>query len=91
MAPVISFLLSLNNLEKGQAMRVIITCREVSVGAMASRLMGQGLKVESVLVPIRVITGEIDSDKLVALESIPGITVEPELTVQLPHPDASVQ
>jgi hypothetical protein len=53
--------------------------------------MGQGLKVESVLVPIRVITGEIDSDKLVALERIPGITVEPELTVQLPHPDASVQ
>jgi hypothetical protein len=72
-------------------MRVIITCREGSVEVMASRLKGQGLKVESVLEAIGVITGEIDSEKLAALERIPGISVEPEQTVQLPPPDAPVQ
>ncbi|MEN6436993.1 MAG: hypothetical protein ABFD97_00250 [Syntrophobacter sp.] len=72
-------------------MRVIITCQGAAVDEMALKLTELGLGDVSVLQALGIITGEIDPEKISELEKIPGIVVEPDVTVQLPPPDSPLQ
>ncbi len=72
-------------------MRVVITCRGTAVDEVALELTEHGLRDMSVLRTIGIITGEIDPERLAELEEIPGIVIEPDVTVQLPPPDSPLQ
>lgn len=72
-------------------MRIHVTSRTGDVARTAASLKAQGMKVDSVLEAIGVISGEVALEKLPALERMPGVTVEREQTYQLPPPDAPIQ
>lgn len=58
---------------------------------LASRLRARGMKIDTVMEAIGIITGEVAERDLPALQSFPGVTVEREDSVQLNPPDAPVQ
>lgn len=72
-------------------MRINVTSQDSDLKATASKLRKLGMKVDSVLDSIGVISGEIAEGKLSALQKTPGITFERDKEVQLPPPDAPVQ
>ena len=76
---------------KGSNVRVVVTCHTGDLSRATSQVKKHGMKVESVLDGIGVITGEIPAGKLAELEKTPGMTVERQQDVQLPPPDAAVQ
>jgi len=76
---------------KTKAARVQVTCASGDFSKTCVELKKRGLKIDSALDAIQVVTGEIDPAKIPALKSVPGVTVEPEPTIQLPPPDAPVQ
>jgi hypothetical protein len=77
--------------KKGQSVRIIVTSRQGELAKTLSSLRKRGMKVDSVLDSIGVITGEIAESKLSSVEKTAGVTVEREQRVQLPPPDAPVQ
>ncbi|HEY2951984.1 MAG TPA: ketohydroxyglutarate aldolase [Verrucomicrobiae bacterium] len=76
---------------KEKSVRILVSALPGSLAAAASILKAHGMKVDSVLDSIGVITGEIAEKKLSGLKKISGIKVEHDQTVQLPPPDAPVQ
>lgn len=74
-----------------KSVRILVSSIPGSLAVAASKLREHGMKVDSVLDSIGIITGEIDETKLSGLNAITGITVEHDRTVQLPPPDAAVQ
>ena len=74
--------------------RVNITIPQASPSELQSvkkSLVKQGVKVDSVLDAICVITGEIAQSKLSSLDPGTGATVELDQTVQLPPSDSPIQ
>jgi precorrin-6B methylase 2 len=72
-------------------MRVIVSCQDVDVNAVLSRLTAEGMKVDTVLAAIGVITGEIAAEHLATFEKIDGISIEADKNVQLSPPDSPIQ
>lgn len=72
-------------------MRVIVSVKEGKVGTVVPKLKQLGMKLDSTLDALGIVTGEIDDDKMLDAQSIPGITIEPDTSVQLPPPDAPIQ
>lgn len=54
-------------------------------------LTKQGLKVDSVLEAVGIISGEVDKTKVGELDAGEGATVELDETVEIPPPDAHIQ
>ena len=71
--------------------RIIVNSTSSDLSSVAAKLKKHGMKLDSVLAHIGVITGEIDSEKLESLRKIPEITVELEGTVQISPPNSKVQ
>jgi hypothetical protein len=71
--------------------RIVVSAKNQEASALVTQLQARGMKVESVMEAIGVITGEVAEAKLAALADLPGVTVEREGTVQLNPPDAPVQ
>lgn len=74
--------------------RVNITVPQATASdlqAVKKSLVRQGVKVDSVLDAICVITGEIAQSKLSSLDPGTGATVELDLSVQLPPSDSPIQ
>lgn len=62
------------------------------IDELAERLKAKGMKVDQVLPATGVITGSAASTKMPTLEKVDGVmSVEEELTIQLPSPDSPVQ
>lgn len=62
------------------------------VGEVAEQLKAAGMKVESVLDTVGIITGSVASERRAALGGLSGVTaVEDEHTFQIAPPDAEVQ
>ncbi|PWW21257.1 hypothetical protein JD79_00385 [Geodermatophilus normandii] len=60
--------------------------------SVASALRDSGMEVERVLGALGVITGQAPADARPSLLAVPGVTsVDEQLRVSLPPPDASVQ
>ncbi len=76
---------------KQLSVRIHVTSPQNELTQTVAKLQKAGMRVESVLDMMGVITGEIAEDKLAALKKNPGFTIEREQTVQLPSPDAPVQ
>ena len=57
----------------------------------ARRPAGAGLEVDEALGGLGIVTGRAAPDAVERLRGLPGVTVEPEVEVQLPPPDAPVQ
>lgn len=70
---------------------VQVTCTGADLQATCRELERRGLKIDSVLAAIRVVTGDISPGNLAALEATPGVVVEVQPIVQLPPPDAPLQ
>ena len=63
-----------------------------AIDAIADELRARGMQVEQVLDGLGVITGSAPSDVRPALSGVQGVvSVDEELTHQLPPPDAEVQ
>lgn len=71
--------------------RIIVSSKPDKLSSVVTELKKHGMKVDSVLDATGTVTGEIDSAKLAALRAIPGVTVEPDTSIQLPPPDAPIQ
>jgi len=71
----------------GQAVRIIVTAPGGDLAQKVAHLKRRGMRVDSVLDAIGVVTGKIPEGKLAALQATPGIKVERELA----PPDAAVQ
>jgi len=62
------------------------------ISAVAEELSGHGLQVGQVLEGLGVITGEVAEDKQESLRAVAGVeSVDPEMDVRIPPPDAPVQ
>jgi hypothetical protein len=62
------------------------------IDELAEQLKTKGMKVDQVLPATGVITGSAASTKVPTLEKVDGVmSVEEELTIQLPPPDSPVQ
>ena len=62
------------------------------IDELAERLKTKGMKVDRVLPATGVITGSAASTKMSTLKKVDGVmSVEEELTIQLPPPDSPVQ
>jgi hypothetical protein len=72
-------------------MRVIVSVKDGNVKKVVPRLKQLGMKLDPALDALGIVSGEIDDDKMKDARSIPGITIEPEESVQLPPPDAPIQ
>ena len=75
--------------ERGR--RVHITLGEAAAARTDEELAAAGFEVDERLDAIGVVTGWADADAVERLRSIDGVTVEREVDVQLPPPDAPVQ
>lgn len=74
--------------------QVILTLSPAAVkkgDALVKEIKAKGLEVDSVLEAMGIITGKIAESKMASLSNIPGITVERDVEVKLPPPDADVQ
>ena len=72
-------------------MRVIVSVQDGNLGNVVPRLKRLGMKLDSTLDALGIVTGEIDDDKMSDARSIPGITIEPDSAVQISPPDAPIQ
>lgn len=62
------------------------------IGAVAARLRDSGMQVEQVLEGLGVITGSAPATARSALTAVEGVvSVDEQLTYQLPPPDSPVQ
>lgn len=71
--------------------RIVVTSGPENLGAVVAQLKQHGMKVDSVLDTVGIVVGEIETTKLAALKSIPGVSVEREGATQIPAPDADLQ
>jgi hypothetical protein len=71
--------------------RIIVSSNPANLASVVSQLKKHGMKVNSVLDATGTVLGEIDADKLSALQGIDGVSVEREDAVRIPPPDAPVQ
>lgn len=77
--------------QRAATIRVSVTSPGNDLTSTIAAVKKQGMKVNSVLDAIGVITGEISNANFSALAAIPGITVERDRDVQLAPPDADIQ
>jgi hypothetical protein len=76
---------------KKKVVRILVTSAADSLPSTTAKLKEHGMKVNSVLNEIGIVTGEIVEENLENLKKIPGIKVEPDESVQIPSPDSPLQ
>jgi uncharacterized protein YqgV (UPF0045/DUF77 family) len=63
-----------------------------NIDQLASKLKSQGMKVDRVMPMTGVISGSFDVSKMSALKDLEGVmSVEEEVSAELPPPDSPVQ
>ncbi len=78
-------------MDKKSSLRVLVTTKAGGLGGVIPKLRKSGMKIQSVLDTVGIVTGEIEAGKLDSLSKVPGVSVEEDKTVQLPSPDSPVQ
>jgi len=71
--------------------RVHVTVTGRGVDDALADLRDAGLEVDETLGGLGIVTGRAVPEAVERLRGLPGVTVEPEVDVQLPPPDAPVQ
>jgi len=74
---------------RGRRVHVTVTGR--GVDDVLADLRDAGLEVDEAIGGLGIVTGRAAPDAVERLRGLPGVTVEPEVEVQLPPPDAPVQ
>jgi hypothetical protein len=71
--------------------RVHVTVTGRGLDDALADLRDAGLEVDEALGGLGIVTGRAAPDAVERMRGLPGVTVEPEVDVQLPPPDAPVQ
>jgi hypothetical protein len=71
--------------------RVLVTVTGRGVHDALADLRDAGLEVDVTLDRLGIVTGRAAPDAVERIRALPGLTVEPEVDVHLPPPDAPVQ
>ena len=74
--------------------KVILTLSPAAAkkgAALVKEIKRKGFEVDSVLGALAIITGKIVESKMANISKMPGVTVERDVEVKLPPPDAEVQ
>jgi hypothetical protein len=64
-----------------KTIRVLVSTNSGNLATLADQLRDRGMRVDSVLDALGIVTGEVDAERLGDLMAIQGVTVEPEGSV----------